>query len=261
MKAKGKTKIQFVVDPSLISKDQSEFLVRVLQEEKIKYATNIQDLDDFTPGLFFVEKKNLRKVSRFKNKMIVLPAQDQSDGLSVSKINFNSYEEISHFIDKFFLAERHLQIQERIKESERLYDIIKTYLDEINIEANGAESKKIFESILDLEMLLLQEESLLSWNTHFKSFLKKSNELQSLALVTSSGLSQEDLQVDENSLIFKLPSEDYYLFMRFKHFDVKKDAEFVELLLSTCMRTLQILDQKLVTVSYTHLTLPTKASV
>lgn len=246
MKAKGKTKIQFVVDPSLISRDQSEFLVRVLQEEKIKYATNIQDLDDFTPGLFFVEKKNLRKVSRFKNKMIVLPAQDQSDGLSVSKINFNSYEEISHFIDKFFLAERHLQIQERIKESERLYDVIKTYLDEINVEANGAESKKIFESILDLEMLLLQEESLLSWNTHFKSFLKKSNELQSLALVTSNGLSQEDLQVDENSLVFKLPSEDYYLFMRFKHFDVKKDAEFVELLLSTCMRTLQILDQKLV---------------
>ncbi len=246
MKAKAKSKIQFVVDPLLISRDQSEFLVRVLQEEKIKFATDIQDLDDMAPALFFVEKKNLRKLSRFKNKIIVLPLQDQGDGLSVSKINFNSYEEISHFIERFFLAERHLQIQERIKESERLYDMIKSHLEEASIEMNSVETKKVFEGILDLEMLLLQEESLLSWNTHFKSFLKKSNELQALALVNSSALSQEDLQADENSLIFKLPSEDYYLFMRFKHFDVKKDAEFIELFLSTCMRTMQILDQKLV---------------
>lgn len=246
MKAKVKSKIQFVVDPVLISKDQSEFLIRVLQEEKIKFVTNIQDLDDSAPGLFFLEKKNLRKVSRFKNKMIVLPADDQGESLSVSKINFSSYEEIAHFIDRFFLAERHLQIQERIKESERLLEVIKNYLEEISIEANGSEAKKVFESMLDLEMQLLQEESLASWNTHFKAYLKKSTELQGLALLNAEGLSHEDLQVDENSLIFKLPNEDYFLFMRFKHFDVKKDAETVELLLSTCMRTLQILDQKLV---------------
>ncbi len=246
MKTKVKTKVQFVVDPMLISKDQSELLIRVLQEEKIKFHASAGDLDDNTPGLFFLEKKNLRKISRFKNKMMVLPADDSNEGLSLSKLNFSSYEEISRFIDMFFMAEKHLQIKERLKESERLYEVIKSYLEEINVEANGDESRRVFESALDLEMLLLQEDSIERWNTHFKSFLKKSSEVQNLLVLKSEGLGQEDLQVDENTLIFKLPHDDYYLLMRFKNFDVKKDAEIVDLIISSCVKTLVILDQKLV---------------
>lgn len=246
MKNKVKSKVQFVVDPTLISKDQSELLMRILQEEKIKYVTNIQDLDDYTPGLFFLEKKNLRKVGRFKNKMIVLPADENGEGLSLSKLNFSSYEEIVHFIEKFFWAERHLQIQERLKESERLYEAMKGYLEEVSLGTESVESRRLFETLLDLEMLLLQEESIERWNIHFKSFLKKNGELQSLSLFNPEELAYEDWQVDENSLIFRLPHDDHFLYMRFKNFDVKKDAEFVDLLLSMCMRTLQILDQKLV---------------
>ena len=246
MKYKVKTKIQFVVDPALISKDQSEFLVRVLQEEKIKFSTNAADLDDSTPGLFFLEKKNLRKVGRFKNKMIVLPNTEASESLSVSRLNFNSMEEISLFIDKFFWAEKHLQIQERLKESERLNDIIKNYLEEINFSANEGESKKVFESLVDLEMSLLQEDSIERWNIHFKNYLKKNSEIQNIVLLKPESFSNEDVLVDENTLLFKLPLEEYYLYLRFKSFDVKKDAEFVDLIISTCLRTLQILDQKLV---------------
>lgn len=246
MKSKSKTKIQFVVDPNLIAKDQSELLVRVLQEEKIKFSVNAQDIDDFTPVLFFMEKRNLRKVSRFKNKMIVLPSLESGDNLASSAINFSSYEEIAHFIDKFFWAEKHLQIQERLKESERFYEVIKSYLEELSLKANEVESKKVFESLLELEMLLLQEESADNWNIHFKSFLKKNSEIQNVMLLKSDHLSDEDYPVDENVLIFKLPLEDYYLYLKFKNFDVKKDAEFVDLLLTTCLRTLQILDQKLV---------------
>ena len=246
MKYKVKTKIQFIVDPALISKDQSEFLVRVLQEEKIKFSTNAADLDDSTPGLFFLEKKNLRKVGRFKNKMIVLPNTEASESLSVSRLNFNSMEEISLFIDKFFWAEKHLQIQERLKESERLNDIIKNYLEEINFSANEGESKKVFESLVDLEMSLLQEDSIERWNIHFKNYLKKNSEIQNIVLLKPESFSNEDVLVDENTLLFKLPLEEYYLYLRFKSFDVKKDAEFVDLIISTCLRTLQILDQKLV---------------
>lgn len=246
MKYKVKTKIQFIVDPALISKDQSEFLVRVLQEEKIKFSTNAADLDDSTPGLFFLEKKNLRKVGRFKNKMIVLPNTEASESLSVSRLNFNSMEEISLFIDKFFWAEKHLQIQERLKESDRLNDIIKNYLEEINFSANEGESKKVFESLVDLEMSLLQEDSIERWNIHFKNYLKKNSEIQNIVLLKPESFSNEDVLVDENTLLFKLPLEEYYLYLRFKSFDVKKDAEFVDLIISTCLRTLQILDQKLV---------------
>ena len=246
MKPKSKTKIQFVVDPTLMAKDQSELLIRVLQEGKIKFSVNAQDLDDFTPVLFFMEKKNLRKVSRFKNKMIILPSAESGDHLAASAINFSSYEEISHFIDKFFWAEKHLQIQERLKESERLYEVIKSYLEELNLKANESESKKVFESLMELEMLLLQEESAENWNIHFKNFLKKNTDVQNIVLLKSDNLSHEDYPVDENVLFFKIPLEDYYLYLRFKNFDVKKDAEFVDLLLTTCLRTLQIMDQKLV---------------
>lgn len=246
MKSKVKTSIQFVVDPNLIAKDQSELIVRVLQEEKIKFSVNSAELDDFTPVLFFMEKRNLRKVSRFKNKMIVLPSLEVGDSLAASAINFSSYEEISHYFNKFFRAEKHLQIQERLKESERFYEVIKSYLEELSFKANEEDSKKIFESLLELEMLLLQEETASSWNVHFKNFSKKNSEIQNIVLLKSDELSHEDYTIDENVLIFKLPLEDYYLYLRFKNFDVKKDAEYVDLLLTTCLRTLQILDQKLV---------------
>lgn len=246
MKTKIKTKIQFVVDPQLISKDQSELLLRVLQEEKIKVVNNSADMDDLSPGVFFVEKKNLRKLGRFKNKIIILPTIGTSENLTSSTLNFTSYEEILHFIDKFFSAEKYIQIQERLKDSERLLDIIKVYLEDLRIDSQAEESKRIFETLLDLEMQLLQEDSIDRWNIHFKSFLKKGTDIQSLIILKADELSHEDLIVDENALIFKLPNDDYFLFLRFKHFDVKKDAEFIDLLLSTCLRTLQILDQKLV---------------
>ena len=159
----------------------------------------------------------------------------------------SSYEEILHFIEKFFWAEKHLQIQERLKESERIYDVIRHYLEDLSlVVANASEAKRIFESLMDLEMLLLQEETLERWNMHFKSFLKKNTGIHNLTLLKSENLSHEDFPLDENVLIFKLPQDDYYLYIRFKNFDVKKDAEFTDLLLSTCLRTLQILDQKLV---------------
>lgn len=246
MKAKAKKKIQFVVDPLLISKDQSELIIRVLQEDKVKFITNSQDLDDFGPVLFFIEKKNLRKVSRFKNKMIILPEMESSDSLSSSSLNFSSYEDISHFFDKFFWAEKHLHIQERIKESERLYEEGKTILEQMNTKACEGEAKKTFESLLDLEMLLLQEETVEKWNTHFKSFLKKNTDIQSLLLVKAEDFSHDDYVIDENVLIFKLPLDEYYLYIKFRNFDLKADAEFVDLLLSICLRTLQVSDQKLV---------------
>ena len=53
MKSKLKNKTQFVVDPALLSKDQSELLIRVLQEEKIKFLTSANDLDEDAAVVFF----------------------------------------------------------------------------------------------------------------------------------------------------------------------------------------------------------------
>lgn len=246
MKPKSRTKIQFVVDPQLISKDQSELLVRLLQEEKIRFVTNYHDLPDDAASFFFVEKKNLRKISRFKNKMIVVPASEEKDPLPFSTLNFSSYEDITHFMEQFFMAEKNLHIKQRLRESERLYDQIRAASECGDPKNLSEDSRRNFEMILDLEMLLLQEESVEEWNTHFKSFLKKNGDITALSLLKSEDFLKEEGLSDDNGLLYKLPYEDYYLFLRFKLFDLKKDAEVTDLLLTTVLRSLQVLDQKLV---------------
>lgn len=245
MKSKTKSRVHFVVDPKLISVDQSELLKRALQEDKIKFVTNYLDLDDQAPSVFFIEKNNLRKVSRFKNKMIVLPAIEAAD-LSVSTLNYSSYEEITHFIDRFFWADKHLQIQERLRDSEKIYDTMKALLEETAHQNSSLESMKIYEHFLELEMSMLQAETIEKWNPHLKTLLKKIPDIQNLMLLKSADLSQEEYSIDENVMIFKLPMEDYYLYLRFKAFETNKYAEIVDIILSICMRTLQIFDQKLV---------------
>jgi hypothetical protein len=246
VKPKFKTKVQFVVDPQLISKDQSELLVRVLQEDKIKFVTNFNDLPDLASAFFFVEKKNLRKISRFKNKMIILPAEEDSDALSLSSLNFSSYEDINRFIDQFFLTEKHLQIQEKIKDSEKFYDQMRNTLDTSELKPMSTDTRKNFEFILDLEILLLQEDNIEKWAAHFKSFLKKNPDVQALSLLREAELLKEDTIVDDNSFVFRLPYEDYFLHVKFKIFESQKETEFVDLLLSMVLRTLQVLDQKLI---------------
>jgi hypothetical protein len=246
VKPKFKTKVQFVVDPQLISKDQSELLLRVLQEDKIKFVTNYNDLPDLASAFFFVEKKNLRKISRFKNKMIILPAEEDSDALSLSSLNYSSYEDINRFIDQLFLAEKHLQIQEKIKDSEKFYDQMRNTLDTSELKPMSVDTRKNFEFILDLEIFLLQEDSIEKWGAHFKSFLKKNSDVQALSLLKEAELLKEDTIIDENSFVFRLPYEEYFLHIKFKNFESQKDTEFVDLLLSMVLRTLQVLDQKLV---------------
>ena len=246
MKVKNKGQILFVVDPSLVSDDQSELIIRVLQEEKIKYSTSIVDLDDLKPVLLFIQKNNLKKISRFKNKLVILPSLENEDNLGNLNLNFSSYEEITHYVKNFFKAEKYLEIQDRLKESERIYELSKKYLEERSYKKIEESYIKIFESMLDLEMLLMQEESIECWNIHFKNFSKKSSDIKSIILLKNEDLSHEEFSIEDDDLIYKLPLENYFLHISFKKFDVKKGAEYLELLLTTCLRTMQSLDHKLV---------------
>ena len=106
MKLRKLTNILFVVDPTLITTDQSQLITRFLEEEKIKFSVSSAELADVTPTLFFIEKKNLKKISHFKNKFIVLPTIVSEDLSGFPTINFNSYEDISRFVHKFFAVFR-----------------------------------------------------------------------------------------------------------------------------------------------------------
>ncbi len=247
MKHKIKTKVQFVIDPLLISRDHSALLVRALQEEKIKFVSSSADLNENISAVFFVEKKNLRKISRFKNKFIVVPEDDQNSALSASKLNFNSYEEILAFMETFFLAEKKVNLQERISESLQIYETAKSQLEAKNLNDNLPEITRLYESLVDLEIALLKEDSTENWNNHFKVFIKKNVcDLSSLQLLVSHQLLDDDVIVDENTLILKLSHVSLFLCFRFKNLEIKKDAATIELMLSLVMRTLSILDQKLV---------------
>ncbi|MGZ3807402.1 MAG: histidine kinase dimerization/phospho-acceptor domain-containing protein, partial [Bacteriovorax sp.] len=161
------------------------------------------------------------------------------------KINLNSYEEISQFLEKMFIIEKRSFLQTKIKESERLYDKIKIHNQGNRFNLN-ADEKKDLEALLDLEVLLLKEEQIKNWNTHFKSFSKKHSELQQIALYTGRELIEEFSASEESSLIFNLPFNDLFLFLKFKSNDLLKESSTIELIITMVLRTLQIQDQQLI---------------
>jgi len=107
------------------------------------------------------------------------------------------------------------------------------------------EGKKDLESILDLELLLLQEESLEQWNGHFKNFSKKNSKAVQLTLLSHQELLSENL-IDENSLLFLLPFNQIYLHLKIKNLDLDEHSQIIELIITMVLRTIQLQDQQLI---------------
>ena len=133
----------------MIQEERTELLLRALQEEKIKYYSEVKD-DDLNLSIIFAHKKSLRSFSKFKNRLLVLDSNEEQEGSSLVKLNYNSMEEISQFLDRMFMIERRLILQNKIRESERIYDRIKLH----NIENFHSRSIGNLEKIKDLESLL-----------------------------------------------------------------------------------------------------------
>ncbi len=249
MKNKFKTKLNFIIDPRLIQEERTEFLIRALQDEKIKYLTEPKDVDDYNLSIIFSHKRSLRNFSKYKNRIIVLDLNDDYDSGPIEKINLNSYEEITSFLEKIFVIERRLYIQSKIRESERVYEKIKNKnLDRSfnDLENLSIDQKKDLESLLDLEALLLGEELVKNWNIHFKTFSKKHSQLQHMAFFTGEELIEEDSVTDDGALIFNLPFNDLFLVLKFKSTEVLDEAFYIELIITMILRTLQLQDQQLI---------------
>lgn len=247
MKTKHKTRLNFVVDPRLLQEERSAFILRALQDEKVKTATELKNTDDFHPSVIFAHKKSLRQLSRYKNKLIVMDSNESLDSSNVEKINFNSYEEITTLLEKIFLSEKRLQLQSKIRESEKIYESIKTQ----NLSWSGEEikqqsldQKKDLEALLDLEIQLLGEEQIKNWNTHFKAFAKKHSHLLNMVIMQEHQLIEEEF--DDNTLVYHLPYNDYFLLLKFKNHDWKTEGFSLELIVTTLLRTIQLQDQQLI---------------
>lgn len=247
MKAKHKTRMNFVVDPRLIQEERSEFILRALSDEKIKPFCEFKNTDDFNLSIIFSHKKSLRHLGRYKNKLIVVDSNDAFESNTVEKINFNSYEEITVLLDKIFLIEKRISLQNKIKESEKIYEKVKAGNQTLSPDAlrnQSLEQKKDIDSLLDLEVQLLGDDQVKNWNIHFKSFAKKHSQLLSMAILHEDQLFEEEC--DENTLIFHLPYNDYFLLMKFKNHEWQQEAVSLELIVTTLLRTIQLQDQQLI---------------
>ena len=146
-----------------------------------------------------------------------------------------------------FCYEKWCSIQERFMESEAINEIVKKYLDDHNIEINLDHSKIIFEKCIELELNLLQVNSIDQWNLHLKNFVKKQCfDLTYLQLIKELHLLEEDLVFDNNTFLFKSGIEDLVLVFKIKNFDIKKDAELFDLVLHTCLKSFTTVDHRLV---------------
>ena len=241
MKYKNKAKIQFLIDPQLHEEERDVFLLRVFHDEKIKYISELKYLDLLVPAVIFCPKKNIKNYSKIRSKLIVTDS-NQKDLGPFESINFNSIEEISYFINKVFYIERKSYVQNKIRESEKTYELIKefnmTHLDSLRPTAD-------FDHILDLELQLLQVEDIVQWNTHLKNFSKKCSINFQIVILDNLELFEEN-SIDENSLVFKLPFNNLYILFKFKMFSMSEQAALIELCLTMILRTLQLKDQNLI---------------
>lgn len=248
MKIKLRTKPTFIIDQSLIQEDRTELLVRALEERKIKYNLDPKEDDN---GLFviFTHKKNLRFFSKYKNRLLVLDINEENEMSSFERLNLNSYEEISLFLEKIFIIEKKAALQLRLGESEKLYDKIKiqnNQLRPLDLANLSTAQKKDLESLLDLEILLLEGGQIANWNIHFKAFSKKHSQLQHMELLCSKELFSEENVFDDSTLIFKLPFNDLFLTLTFKTKEEKEQFLCIELVITMVLRTIHILDQQLI---------------
>jgi hypothetical protein len=239
--------MNFIVDPRLIQEERSAFILRALQDEKIKPITELKNTDDFNLSIIFAHKKSLRSLVRYKNRLIVLDSNETFKTTFVEKINFNSYEEVVSLLDKLFVIEKRITLQNKLKESEKNYDKIK-YLNitipSEKVKKASQEQKKDLEALLDLEVQLLGEEQIKNWNTHFKAFAKKHSQLVFMSIYSEAELMEEEF--DENTLIFHLPSNDFFLLLKYKNNDWQNEAFSLELIVTSVLRTIQLQDQQLI---------------
>ena len=241
MKYKNKAKIQFLIDPQLHDEDRDIFLMRVFYDEKIKFISELKNLDVLVPVVIFCLKKNVKNYSKIRSKLIVTDS-NQNDLGPFESINFNSIEEISYFINKVFYIERKSFIQNKIRESEKTYERFKEF-NLTNIASIKPSSD--FDHILDLELQLLQVEDIKEWNTHLKNFSKKCSTNFQIVILDNVELFEEN-NIDENSLVFKLPFNNLYIIFKFKQLAMTEQSAIVELCLTMILRTLQLKDQNLI---------------
>ncbi len=247
MKNKSRQNFRFIVDRELISSEKAIFLIQALENlTPFEILDSFKSLEANENFVFFLEKKNLKNTTSFKNKILVASIEEELPS-TIIRVNFNSFDEVSELIKRIQLAERISLVKERAKHSEIIFEEIKNH-DSLatKVKVTGDEIL-CFSQLLDLELFFMQEEAVDKWNDQLRAFCKKQNYLQSASIIKYENFHHLSHNLDEDSLVFKLPYEDNFLFLNFKSFSLERDAFLVDQLILIVTRVLEGRDRKLVT--------------
>jgi hypothetical protein len=245
LKNKIKSRFAFLIDQELILDGKSHIIEEVLKNEKIRIIYDSREVSENTSIIVFCTIEKIKKFSSIKNRLVVTNGLEIVESNKVVKCNFMVFEEVEQFIKCLFEGEKKILFIQKLKESEKSLDLVKE-LNELK-EANEVNENILeFERFIDLEIELLKAESRDDWNFCFKNFIKKENWITQLNLIKLDVLLEDESIFDDNVLLFKIPSEDYFLHIRLKNTDLESISFNIELLIHTLLKSLQTLDQKLI---------------
>ena len=217
MRAKLKSKVVFYLDTELSKSGLIHNVEEYLKNEKFKITYEekdlAKDLNEKNLTIIFTTPKKIKKSFWPRNKVFILPTSERIEGGSIIKCDFLNYQQVELTINLILEIERKLLLNIKLKESESLYEKIKNN-NSIQNENVYLEILKDYELFLDLELDLLKCDSLKNWNNIFKLHLKKINWIQQLFIATYEELLNEDSVLDEQSLIYKLPFENFFIFIK-----------------------------------------------
>lgn len=245
MKNKIKTRINFFVDQDLILEGSSQLIEEVLKNEKTKVSFHESELNEKFLNIIFTTPKKIKKSHWPRNKIFVLNSQETIDGPAIIKSDFMSYIDIEKTIHQIYEAEKKTALSIVLKESERIFEKIKVW-NETKNEIEFEQNIKDYDSILDLEIQLLKLEKIQDWNHHFKLMVKKSSWLSHIEILQLEELMEQDSILDENVLAFKLPFENYFVFIKIKNQHYEECSLRIEMLLGMLLKSIQLLDQNLI---------------
>jgi hypothetical protein len=211
----------------------------------LRYSFDEKELSEKNLNIIFTSSKKIKKHIWPKNKLFVCPILEAIEGPSVLKCDFMSIQEIEGMITKIIDSERNYFLNLKLKESEKSLEEIKSKNDLIS-EVEILQNLKEFENIIELEIEILKKENFSDWNVVFKNYIKKVNWLSQLCIFHLNEVLNEDLILDENTLLFKLPFDDYFLFFKTKNILISECGINIELLLNTVLKSIQLIDQNLI---------------
>lgn len=243
MKTLSGFQIHFIIDPALITEGLSNIIERVLSDEKVKFQFDSKLIEKESLCIIFSNSK--KHFSEIENKICIYNVDYDPENSSLNHLNFRSYESVLIYTKNIFDILKNYFIRNKIRASEKCLDIAKKENEQLDSEAIRALINE-FDFFIELESSLLKEESIKEWNGVFKTIFKKSNWSAQVAIVNSVELLETDWAYEELGHIYKLPFEDYFLAFKPKPTEKSLSNLRLELIISTCLKSLESLDEKLI---------------